>query len=128
MCIITVKFLWAHLFTYMLKLFLLCDFGNIFWRSVLMYHYLLWRHNSLYIYGLCLWTKFLFLFLSLDYHIHRKWCKGTGLKISRLGHVLLLDNSDETNMKLCKRLLRFCIRLMIARELSHTKILTKPQN
>lgn len=116
-------------FTYTLKLFLLCDFWNIFWKSVLIYHYLLWR-NNLYIYGLCLWTKFFFFYHweLLDYNIHLKWCKETGLKINRLGHVLLFDNSDETNMGLYKRLLiMFCIRPMIARELSHTKILTKPQ-
>ena len=51
---------WTDLFIYMLKLFLLCDFGNMFWISVLIsYQYLLWRNSSLckFIYGLCLWIR-----------------------------------------------------------------------
>lgn len=39
----------------------------------------------------------------LEYNIHLKWCKDTGLKINWLGRVLLFDNGAETNTELHKK-------------------------
>lgn len=100
-------------FSCTLRLFLSCDFGNIFWISAWYCFIIFYEEitvfldlSVVYISGSCLWTRFFFFFNNwelLDYNIHLKWCKKTGRKINWLRRVLLFDNGAEADTELCKR-------------------------